>query len=154
MAKVFIGIGSNSGNRRKNVIRALVFIEKKIIVKKISRFIETTPQEGVKGGKFLNGVIEGETVLSPQELLLLLRKTEQKIGRNFPHPTNKARKIDLDILFYDNLIFNEGTLKIPHPKFSKRYFVLKPFSEIAPDFKDPVSGKKIISLLTKSNPRV
>jgi len=147
MAKIFIGIGSNAGNRRKNIIKAFMLIEKEITVKKISRFIETTPQEGVKGGNFLNGVIEGETALSPQKLLLLLRKTERKIGRNFPHPTNKARKIDLDILFYNNLISNKATLKIPHPKFSKRYFVLKPFSEIAPDFKDHVSGKKIISLL-------
>ena len=146
MAKIFIGVGSNLGNRKENIIRAIKYLEEKIEIKKISSFLETNPEEGVKGDKFLNGVIEGKTSLSPKQLFNFLHKVERKIGRKFPHRKNEKREIDLDILFYDRLILKEKKLKIPHPKLNKRYFVLKPFVEIASDFIDPVSQKTIINL--------
>lgn len=143
MEKVFIGVGSNLKNRVMNILKAIKMIEKKINIEKISSFIETEPEEGVKGKKFLNGVISGKTSLSPENLLAFLKEIEVKIGRPIDHPKGDARVIDLDILFYGKKIIKKKNLEIPHPKFRKRIFVLKPFSEIEPDFKDPLTGKKI-----------
>ncbi|RKY29920.1 MAG: 2-amino-4-hydroxy-6-hydroxymethyldihydropteridine diphosphokinase [Candidatus Omnitrophota bacterium] len=143
MEKVFIGVGSNLKNRVMNILKAIKMIEKKINIEKISSFIETEPEEGVKGDKFLNGVISGKTSLSPENLLAFLKEIEVKIGRPIDHPKGDARVIDLDILFYGKKIIKKKNLEIPHPKFRKRIFVLKPFSEIEPDFKDPLTGKKI-----------
>ncbi len=146
MERIFIGIGSNLGNRKMNILKALKLMEKEIKIDKISSFIETEPEEGVKGGEFLNGVISGRTSLTPENLLAFLKEIEVKIGRPSNHPRRDARLIDLDIIFYGNKIIKKRNLKIPHPRLRKRIFVLKPFVEIEPDFTDPVTGKKMILL--------
>jgi 2-amino-4-hydroxy-6-hydroxymethyldihydropteridine diphosphokinase len=147
--KSYIGIGSNLGDRRKNIQLALnVLKEKKdIIVEKVSPFYETLPVGGPpRQGKFLNGVIEISTTLTPQELLKVLQEIEKALGRVRKERWG-PRTIDLDILFYGDLIVNEERLIIPHPLMHKREFVLKPLLRIAPDLIHPVLKKSVKELL-------
>lgn len=133
MAKCFIGIGSNLGNREKNIRSAIEFLKKvKIKVLKESRLISTKPVGGPKQGKFLNAVLKVETKLSPLNLLKTLKAIEEKLGR-VETIKNGPRTIDLDILLYEDRIIKTPQLTIPHPRMHKRNFVLKPLTEIAPD---------------------
>ena len=145
--KVFIGIGTNLGDRSKNIEEALKNLESDglKIVKK-SPIYETEPYGLTKQPKFLNCVVEANTTLAPQELLKALIEIEKKMGR-----VRKIhwgpRIIDLDILFYDDLVIDEENLKIPHPDIKNRFFVLKPLLDIAPDFIHPVLKRTIKELL-------
>jgi len=141
MEKIIIAIGSNKGNRQENIKKAIKMMSKKILIEKISSFIQTKPQEGAKGGNFLNGVIEGKTKLNPEELFYFLQKIERILGRKFPHERGDEREIDLDIIFYGDKKIKNGLLQIPHPKYKERMFVLKPLYEISPNFVDPVKKK-------------
>ena len=144
--KVIIGIGSNKGNKMKNIKMGIKYLQEFINIEKISSFIETPPMEGVKGGVFLNGVIAGTTQFTPYELLEILKNTEKKIGRKFPHKKGDEREIDFDIIFYSNEVVNTKKLKIPHPRYRKRYFVMEPLVEIEPEFVDPELNKKVIEI--------
>ncbi|MCM8762500.1 MAG: 2-amino-4-hydroxy-6-hydroxymethyldihydropteridine diphosphokinase [Candidatus Omnitrophica bacterium] len=143
MVKAYIAIGSNKGNREHNVIKALKKMEKGLTIKKISPFFTTPPEEGANGGFFINSVIEVETKFSPENLLLFLQNIEKSMGRKFPHKTGDERTIDLDIIFYGNIVIKTGNFFVPHPKYSKRYFVVFPLYEIAPLIKDPETGESI-----------
>lgn len=150
MSRVFLGLGSNLGNRKKNIQGAVKLIEKNNRVIKVSSFYETEP-EGVKEQPiFLNAVLELETKLSPHQLLNFIQDIEKQLGRK---PTVKwgARIIDLDILLYGEQIINDDDLKIPHPHFSKRLFVLIPLGEIAPEIIHPVLKRKIADLLRENS---
>ncbi len=147
MSVVYIGIGSNLGNRQENCLRAIELLQKKgIIVKKRSSLYETEPW-GVKDQPlFLNMVIEIETVLKPKVLLKILKDVEKKGGRGKSIKWG-SRIIDLDILLFDNIVLNEDDLEIPHPLMHKREFVLRPLCEIAPDIKHPLLKLSIGGLL-------
>ena len=148
MAIVYLGIGANSGRKKKNIEAALRLLKrKKIKINRVSSFFKTRPEEGVKGGYFLNGVAEIETELKPKRLLMVLKEIEENLGRERDHKREDKRVIDLDIIFYGSLILDEPDLTIPHPKFRKRKFVLKPLNEIAPNFNDPVTKKTVEKLL-------
>ncbi len=149
MEKIIIGFGSNKGNREKNIKRAIKLIEKRIYIEKISSFFETKPEEKARGGKFLNGVIEGKTNLKAEELLYFLKCIEKKLGRKFPHQKGDEREIDMDIIFYGNKVIKNNFLQIPHLKWKTRYFVLKPIFEISPHFVDPVEKKSIKEIYEK-----
>ncbi len=131
MVIAYIGIGSNLGNRRKNIDRAIERLNKtsSIEVKRVSSIIETDPVGGPPQEKFLNGVIEIETSLTPRELLSCTQQIETNLGR-VRTVKNGPRMIDLDILTYGKKKVNEPDLKIPHPKMHKRDFVLKPLKEL------------------------
>lgn len=143
MSIAYISIGSNLGDREENCRKAIKLIEiKGIAVRKQSRMYETEPW-GIKDQpKFINMAIEVETDKKPEELLRVLEEIEKEIGRK---ETVKwgPRIIDLDILFYDDLILKTPDLEIPHPLLHEREFVLKPLCEIAPDKKHPVTGKTV-----------
>lgn len=143
MHKVFIAIGSNIGDRRKNIETALKKIEESglNIIKK-SSIIETEPYGYKDQDKFLNGVVLVETDLNPFELLELLLNIEKEMGRERKIKWG-PRNIDLDIIFYDDLVIDTENLKIPHPDAHNRTFVMGPISEIAPDFVHPVLKKKV-----------
>jgi 2-amino-4-hydroxy-6-hydroxymethyldihydropteridine diphosphokinase len=146
--KVYIGIGSNKGEKIENIKRGLKEIEKFLIIKKISSFFENPPIN-VEGEFFLNGAIEVETNMSPEFLLEKLKSVEKKIGRKFPHKKGEAREIDFDIIFYGKKIINTKELKIPHPEYKKREFVLKPLLEINCELKDPETNEKLKEIYKK-----
>ena len=129
--KVYIGIGSNLGDRRANIKKALSLVKllKNVRLKKVSSIYETDPIDGPKQDKFLNGVFEIGTKLEPSALLKELKKIEKAVGRK-RKPKNHPRVIDLDILTFGDKKVNEKNLKIPHPKMHKREFVLKGLREL------------------------
>ncbi|ACI19552.1 2-amino-4-hydroxy-6-hydroxymethyldihydropteridine diphosphokinase [Dictyoglomus thermophilum] len=149
MHKVFIAIGSNLGDRMKNIEVALKKMEDYglRIIKK-SSIIETEPYGFKEQGKFLNGVILIETDLDPFDLLNLLLNIEKEMGRERKIRWG-PRNIDLDIIFYDDLVINTDNLKIPHPDAHNRTFVMGPLSEIDPDFVHPVLNKKVKDIYLK-----
>ncbi len=147
MAIVYIGIGTNLGNREKNCRKALEGLEETgVRVTKRSTLYETDPW-GVKDQPpFINMAVEVETALLPEDLLEKLKAIETTMGREKTYRWG-PRVIDLDILFYDDLVVDTGSLRIPHPRLHERTFVLEPLSEIAPEFIHPVMGRSIKELL-------
>ena len=132
MATVYLGLGSNLGERQQNIQRAIQLLNKNTVtVTKISRIIETDPVGGIAQPKYLNAVIETNTDLPPQKLLALIKNIERFIGRK-PTVRNGPRKIDIDILLYGELKISAKDLTIPHPRIQERLFVLTPLREIAP----------------------
>ncbi len=134
MPKVYLGIGSNLGDRDENIRQAFQWMKKeRINIIKQSSIIETDPVGGPPQNKFLNLVIEIQTELSPHDLLKLLKEIEQKMGR-IKTIQDGPRPIDLDILLYDNIKLSTKELTIPHPQMFSRNFVMKPLKEICPEF--------------------
>lgn len=145
MATVLLGIGSNLGDRKAHMDKALTLLKEipDTQVLAVSNFFETKPEGGPPQGDFLNGAIKIETDLLPLELLSKLKGIERRLGR-VKGETNGPRPIDLDILFYDDVVIVEGkTLAIPHPRVAEREFVMKPLLEIAPEFVHPRLGKSV-----------
>ncbi len=148
MAVVYLGIGSNLGDRNANIDKALTLLEEKkdIKVEAVSHRIETAPQGGPPQGDFLNAAARVETDLLPLEFLSRLKAVERRLGRVRSEP-NAPRPIDLDILFYDDIVIVDGkNLCIPHPRLVEREFVLKPLAEIAPSFVHPRLKKDVTAL--------
>ena len=146
----YIGIGTNKGQREKNISSAIKLLSntKGIKLLKVSKMLKNPPQEGIKNGYFLNGAIKLITALTPLELLKVCKRIEKRQGRKEAKRQGKkiSRVIDLDILFYGNEIINTKELTIPHPMIENRYFVLIPLMEIAEKFMHPVLGKSVKEL--------
>lgn len=148
MSIAYLGIGSNLGDRLNNINKALRSLSSKNKVKiiKVSSFYETEPQGGPPGqDMYLNGVIALKTELDPEELLKTCLKVEETLGR-VRLVKNGARTIDLDILFYDDIVVNGDNLKIPHSRMYEREFVLKGLCEINPKKIHPVLKKRVSEL--------
>lgn len=146
MSIVYIGIGSNLGDREENCERAIkLLIKNGITVTKRSSMIETEPWGVKEQPKFINMAVELETCLKPDELLHLLKNIEGEVGRSTTTRWG-PRVIDLDILLYNDLIMKTPELEIPHPGIKEREFVLKPLAEIAPGKIHPVLQKTIKDL--------
>jgi 2-amino-4-hydroxy-6-hydroxymethyldihydropteridine diphosphokinase len=144
---VYIGIGSNLGNRMQFVYTAIKKIEAEpgCKVEKISSFYESKPFGNTEQDNFINLVILVKTIFKPFALFNFLKQIESEIGRkNASHWG--PREIDLDILFYDDLIYNDPQLTIPHKGIKERDFVLVPMCEIAPDFIHPGINEKICDI--------
>ncbi|HRS06644.1 MAG TPA: 2-amino-4-hydroxy-6-hydroxymethyldihydropteridine diphosphokinase, partial [Candidatus Ratteibacteria bacterium] len=151
MADIFIGLGSNLGNRKKNIEKAIKKMAEHIQIIKVSPLYKTTPQEGVSGNWFFNGVIYGKTSLTPMKLLKFLQSIEEDLGRPINHKKNTARTIDLDILFYGNKIIKNKTLTIPHPKILEREFVIHGLSEVNKRFVHPLIKKTMAQIWKEFN---
>ena len=149
--KVYLGIGSNLGNRRRNIEKSLVLLEaeKEICIKKQSSIYETKPVGGPKQRDFKNSVVLIETTLNARPLLKALKVIENKLGRKKDTQKWGPRVIDLDILTYGQLVIRSSNLSIPHPRMHERLFVLKPYAEIAPRLKHPVLNKTVKRLLAE-----
>ncbi|MFH1093140.1 MAG: 2-amino-4-hydroxy-6-hydroxymethyldihydropteridine diphosphokinase [Candidatus Omnitrophota bacterium] len=149
--KVYLGIGSNLGNRRGNVEKSLRLLEgeKEIRIKKQSSLYKTKPVGGPKQRDFKNGVVLIETTLSAKILLKVLKIIENKLGRKKDAQKWGPRVIDLDILTYDQIVLKSNRLSVPHPRMHERFFVLAPFAQISPRFKHPLLNKTVGKLLSE-----
>ena len=145
--RVFLSIGSNLGDREKYLDMAIDELSKdaSIEIKKISSFIETEPYGPVEQPDFLNGVIELETYLDPDEFLSVICDIENDAGRERIIHWG-PRTLDIDIILFDDMIINTDDLTIPHPEMHKRQFVLEPMIEIAPHIIHPVFKKSVATL--------
>ena len=138
--KVFLGLGSNLGDREENIRKAILLIGERVgLVIRQSSLIETAPWGFESQNKFLNGVILCETTLTPRQVLKATQKIERELGRkkksSLSHISHlyHDRPIDIDILIYDDLTIDEPDLKIPHPLMHERNFVMIPLQEIKGD---------------------
>jgi len=144
----YIAMGSNMGDREKNLNAAIELINDSMWTKvtKVSSFYETEPMGYLDQDKFVNGALEVRTLLSPKKLMRFLLEKEEDLKRERIIKWG-PRTIDLDILLYDNLITSEEEIIIPHPRMQERLFVLKPLADIAAYVMHPVLNKRIIELM-------
>jgi 2-amino-4-hydroxy-6-hydroxymethyldihydropteridine diphosphokinase len=148
MKKVFLGIGTNLGERETNLKDTLVGIENNIgHVIKVSSLYETEPWGFKSENQFLNMVVEAETKLTPSGVLGAALMIESFLGRTRGEKQYSSRIIDIDILLYEDMIVDEVSLKIPHPLLHERRFVLVPLCELDPDLVHPVLKKSFRSIL-------
>ncbi len=145
--RVFLSIGSNLGDREGYLDFAIDQLNAQSDTKvvKIADYIETEPYGDVAQDDFLNSALEVQTLKEPYELLDFIHEVE-KLAKRERIVHWGPRTLDIDILFYDNLIMGEECLAIPHPEIEKRAFVLEPMADIAPCFRHPVTGKTIRQL--------
>jgi 2-amino-4-hydroxy-6-hydroxymethyldihydropteridine diphosphokinase len=132
--RVYLGLGSNLGNREENIRKAILLIGERVgTVLRQSSLIETEPWGFESENSFLNGVILVETTFTPRQTLKATQKIERELGRKRKSDSLKKyadRPIDIDILLYDDLTIDEPDLKIPHPLMAQRDFVMIPLREI------------------------
>lgn len=145
---IFLGLGSNKGDRIKFLLNAVEKIKHntKCILVNSSSVYETTPYGNIDQENFFNAVISISSDLSPDELFDFIKQIEQELGRFELNKKWGPREIDIDILFYNQLIYIKDNLIIPHSEVLKRDFVLVPLIEIAPEFIHPVEGKQLSEL--------
>jgi len=143
---VAIALGSNLGNREGMLRDGIAALGEHLRDLRASTFHETDPVGVGSQPRFLNAAAIGHTTLSPRRLLHTLLGLEQRSGRERPYP-GAPRTLDLDLILYGDVIVNEPDFVVPHPRFRDRAFVLAPLAEIAPDWKDPVTGSTVRELL-------
>ena len=147
MTKIYIGIGTNLGDRLKNLYGALNRLENIMCIEHRSSIYETVPKYLELQPLFLNMAVCGETELNSIEFLAQVKQFEVEIGRVPSEDRYGPRIIDLDILFFGCYIIEMPGLSIPHPRLAEREFVLKPLLDIAACKKHPVLGKTVTELL-------
>lgn len=160
---VFLGLGTNLGDREMNLVTARDLLMKHdVLVMGQSSVLETKPLGGLDQPDYLNQVVECQTELQPEELLRACKAVEQEMGRPVSldlgnvqfgakvAPRWESRVIDIDILFYGDWVVKTPILTIPHPGASERDFVLRGVLELAPDFVHPVLKKPLKALLAQA----
>jgi len=147
LKKIFLGLGSNVGDRRATLDRGLEALNAPDLrILRVSPIYETEPQGLREQEWFLNLVAEAETSLFPRQLLQRIRRVEREFGRKRT-VANGPRTLDIDILFFGRSIIQSADLQVPHPRYSERRFVLAPMADLAPDWRDPQSGRSMRVLL-------
>ena len=149
MAIAYLALGTNIGNKRRNMITAAALLAERVgDVLALSGFYETEPWGFQSENTFLNAALQLDTSLFPLELLKATQEIEIEMGRT--QKSNGAyhdRIIDIDILLYEDLVLQTPELTLPHPLMHERLFVMEPLAEIAPNVIHPVFKKPVISLL-------
>lgn len=147
---VAVALGSNLGDRQAAIAFAVHQLSRVIPDATLSSIIETDPVgEGLQAEPpYLNATLVGATMLGARELLKVLMATEQAYGRTRSHP-GASRTLDLDLILFGDAVIDEADLKVPHPRFRERVFVLGPLAEIAPAMRDPVTGLSVGELLLR-----
>jgi 2-amino-4-hydroxy-6-hydroxymethyldihydropteridine diphosphokinase len=147
---VYLALGSNLDNRLANLKQAITSLSPQMEVKVKSHVYETPPWGYTDQPLFLNQVIKAKTYLEPEPLLKHLKRLEVALGRKTSFP-NGPRLIDMDILFYDDLVLETPVLTVPHPHLHERGFVLIPLMDIAPDLIHPLSKKSVSEMAALCN---
>lgn len=143
---VYLALGTNLGDRLVNLTQGLVLLSSAVNVQRCSAVYETPPWGYLNQPKFLNMVAEGTTYSSPLDLLHEIKIMEEKIGRK-KTVRYGPRVIDIDILLYDDEIYKDDILEIPHPRMTERAFVLAPLADLVPDRIIPPDGQTVLGWL-------
>ena len=148
MAIVYLGLGTNIGNRRGNLVKAAALLAERVgDILALSGFMETEPWGFDSENLFLNAAIKMETPLTPDELLSATQAIEREMGwEKKSDGTYHDRVIDIDILLYDNRVIEHPGLIVPHPLMQERLFVMAPLAEIAPFERHPLLGRTFMEL--------
>jgi len=149
---VYLGLGSNVGDRGANLSTAIEALSERVDVVKVSSVYETEPVGYEEQPLFLNAVCLVRTNIGPLQLLSLVKGIESDMGRETSFP-NGPRIIDIDIIMYGDLVVVDPELTIPHPRMAERAFVLVPLVEIAPDLVHPLIGESVGELLLRVGSR-
>lgn len=147
-APVAVALGSNVGDRHAHLAAAIDRLRAFLLDLHVSPFYDTAPVGVVEQPRFLNGIATGTTDASPRAALERLLAIERELGRTRPFP-GAPRTIDLDLILYGDVILDEPDLKVPHPRFRERAFVLQPLNDVAPDWIDPVTRATVAELLRR-----
>jgi 2-amino-4-hydroxy-6-hydroxymethyldihydropteridine diphosphokinase len=147
MKTVYLGLGSNVGDRERNLAAAIEQLAGPgFRVTRVSSTFETEPIDFTAQRWFLNLVVEAETDLFPMQLLSRTLKIERSLGR-VRTVKNGPRTIDIDILLYGKTVIHSASLEVPHPRIAERRFVLAPLAELAPDLRHPLTHRSIREML-------
>ena len=150
MDRVAIALGSNVGDRRAHLDYAVSALRGLLTNVRVSRYYDTVPvRMSGPQAMFLNAAVVGDTALAARAILDALLGIEQQRGRERPY-VNAPRTLDLDLILLGDVVLDEAGLVVPHPRFRERRFVLEPLAAVAPDLRDPVSGKTVAELLSAS----
>lgn len=153
MKRVYLSLGSNIGDRERNLRDALDRLAAAgVRVLRVSPIYETEPVDLAEQRWFLNLVVEAETDLFPLQLLARTQRIERALGRVRTVPKG-PRTIDIDILLYANSVIHSATLEIPHPRIAERRFVLVPLAGLAPNLRHPVTHQTVQEMLDAAPPR-
>ena len=143
---VYLGLGSNLGDRKTNLEKALQLLGQRLTIRQVSSLYQTEPVGNKEQPMFFNAVCRAETDLGPLQLLSLIKGIEAALGR-VPSFAGGPRSIDVDILLYGDLSMETADLTIPHPRMAERAFVLIPLLELTPELVHPVSGESVKDLV-------
>jgi 2-amino-4-hydroxy-6-hydroxymethyldihydropteridine diphosphokinase len=155
MKTVFLGLGSNLGDRQRALQEALERLHgPDLCIRRVSSVYETEPVDCAPQGWFFNAVAEAETRLFPVQLLQRLLRIEAEMGRKRARGrVNAPRVIDLDLLFYGQWVIHTAALTVPHPRMHLRRFVLEPLAELAPEWRHPGLRRSVAELLREAGPQ-
>ncbi|WP_374686783.1 2-amino-4-hydroxy-6-hydroxymethyldihydropteridine diphosphokinase [Promineifilum sp.] len=148
MSRLYLSLGSNLNERYANLRRAIALLREHMSVTAISPVYATEPWGDKNQPPFLNICVAASTTLAPHDVLHLIKSIETEMGRQPSHRWG-PRLIDIDIVFYDNLVLHDEELMVPHPRLAERAFVLAPLADLIPDFRHPQTGETVQELLDR-----